>query len=231
MNVVIDIETIPCDVDTRKSLPPITPPATCKNESKIRKWCEENLANLEEEQYRKTALDANLGHVFCIGMLFFTEKSDSYAGISIYGQQEKLMLSEFWKRIGQRKSPRIITHNGLHFDLPFIWKRSVILQVKPTMQFNLIRYRTDYVYDTMAVWSNWDLRNSIKLDELAKTLGVGKKSGTGEDVYNLWRGGKYRDIAEYCFQDVYLTYCCYCRMNFIIPIERAEISVDYIEVD
>lgn len=231
MNVVIDIETIPCDEDIRKSLPPISPPVTLKDESKIRKWREANLAKLEEEQHRKTALDANVGRIFCIGMLFFSEKKDLCSGISIFGQREKLVLSDFWKKIEEYKRPYIITHNGLHFDLPFIWKRSVILQVQPTMKFNLSRYRTDYVYDTMAVWSNWDLRDAIKLDELAKTFGVARKTGTGKDVYDFWRAGKHKAIAEYCFQDVYVTYCCYCRMNFITPIDSSKISVKYVEVD
>jgi len=231
MNVVIDIETIPCDEDTRNELPPVSPPRTLKDESKIKKWREEKLAEAKEEQYLRSALDANVGRIFCIGMLFFDEKKESCSGISIFGQHEASILSSFWKQFEQHKSPRIITHNGLQFDLPFIWKRSVILEVQPTMRFNLSRYRTDYVYDTMDVWSNWDMRNAIKLDKLAKVLGLAGKSGTGADVYDLWRAGKYKEIAEYCFQDVYVTYCCYCRMNFITPIDRSQISVQYIDVD
>jgi len=231
MNVVIDIETIPCDEGTRKQLPSINPPRNLKNESKIKKWREENLAELEKEQYRKTALNANLGRIICIGMLFFSQRNEAHRSISIFGQQENLILSKFWKMIEKYKNPYIITHNGLGFDLPFIWKRSVILQVAPTTHFNLSRYRTDYGYDTMAVWSNWDMRDAIKLDELARILDVARKSGTGADVYDLWRAGKYKDIGEYCLQDIYVTYCCYCRMNFITPVDRSKIPVDLAQVD
>lgn len=230
MNVVIDIETIPCDADTRKILPPISPPATLKDESKIKKWREANVARLEEEQYRKTALDANVGRIVCIGMLFFSEKRVFRSGLSIFGEQEKLVLSTFWKHIHEHKTPYIITHNGLHFDLPFIWKRSVILHVQPTMRFNLTRYRTDHMYDTMAVWSNWDVRDAITLDHLARTLGVARKSGSGQDVYDLWTARQYKAIAEYCFRDVYVTYCCYCRMNFLTPADASKIPVQYLDV-
>jgi hypothetical protein len=35
------------------------------------------------------------------------------------------------------------------------------------------------VYDTMAIWSNWDMRGWVKLDVLAKALNVETKSGSG----------------------------------------------------
>ena len=230
VNVVLDIETIPCDDDARKELPPPSPPRTLKDESKIKRWREEKLAEAEEEQYLRTALDANFGRIFCIGMLFFDEKKEFCSGVSIFGKKEDAILSAFWDQFKEYKSPRIVTHNGLQFDLPFIWKRSVILRVQPSMKFNLIRYRTDYVYDTMDVWSNWDMRNAIKLDKLAKVLGLPGKTGTGADVYDLWKAGKHKEIAEYCFQDVYVTYCCYCRMNFIAPVDKSKISVEYLDV-
>lgn len=230
MNVVIDIETIPCDKDLCKHLPPIAPPRTLKDESRIKKWRSEKLSQLQEEQYQKTSLDPNFGRIFCIGMLFFSQRNDNHQSISIFGQQESLLLSEFWKTIERYKNPYIITHNGLTFDLPFIWKRSVIQKVTPTLQFNLSRYNTNYIYDTMAVWGNWDMRGAIKLDELAKILGVARKSGTGADVYDLWRAGRHKDIAEYCFQDIYVTYCCYCRMTFIKHVDRTKIPMRFVDL-
>jgi hypothetical protein len=106
----------------------------------------------------------------------------------------------------------------LGFDLPFIKKRSIIRQVKPTLEIPLAKYRMEPVYDTMAVWSNWENRAWIKLDVLARALNLETKSGSGKQVADLWVRGMGKDIAEYCLQDTYVTYACYCRMHFHDPL-------------
>ena len=123
-------------------------------------------------------------------------------------------------RLGQTRPALFITHNGLGFDLPFIKKRSIIHQVKPSVEISLTRYRTEPVYDTMAVWSNWDSRGWIKLEVLARVLNVEAKSGSGKQVAEMWDKGQGKEIAEYCLQDTYVTYACYCRMNFRPPLSR-----------
>jgi hypothetical protein len=86
------------------------------------------------------------------------------------------------------------------------------------MDINLAKFRTDPVYDTMAIWSNWDNRGWIKLDVLARALNVESKSGSGDQVKEMWANGRGEDIARYCLQDTYVTYACYCRMIFRQPI-------------
>ena len=107
--------------------------------------------------------------------------------------------------MGKERPKLIVTYNGLGFDLPFIKKRSIIHQVKPTMEISLAKFRTEPVYDVMAVWGNWDFRGSTKLDILARALGVETKSGSGSEVAAMWAAGKKKEVAEYCLQDVYVT--------------------------
>ena len=149
-----------------------------------------------------------------------------------YGSNEKELLRQFWARLGQDRPSLFITHNGLGFDLPFIRKRSIIHQVKPSVDINLAKFRVEPVYDTMAVWSNWDTRGWIKLDVLARALNVETKSGSGKQVADLWAKGQWKEIAEYCLQDTYVTYSCYCRMNFRQPLSREAVllKADLIEV-
>jgi hypothetical protein len=145
----------------------------------------------------------------------------------LYGNQERELLKEFWQKLKKTNYPYTITYNGLGFDLPFIWKRSVILDVEGVREFNLRRYSTDYIYDVMAVWSNWDSRNYIKLNQLTKILEVESKSGTGADVYQMWQEKKYNEIARYCLQDVYVTYLCFCRMKFLTPIDFSKVDISH----
>ena len=143
--------------------------------------------------------------------------------VSWYGVDEAEILRQFWQRMAELRPVLFITHNGLGFDLPFIKKRSMIHQVRPSIDINLAKFRMEPVYDTMAIWSNWDMRGWVKLDILARALQVETKSGSGKQVAEMWAQGKGQDIAEYCLQDTYVTYACYQRMTFQPPLPSQEI--------
>lgn len=228
MNIVLDIETIPCDEQTKQLLPPIEPPSKLEG-SDLEEWNKATLPKLKEKQYIETALDGTFGQVVCIGLMVFDYKKDNYSGKVLFGHNESKLLDAFWSTIAEHQKPFFITHNGLNFDLPFLIKRSIIKGIKPSQQFNLTRYRMDFVYDTMAVWSNWDYKKSIKLELLAKVLSVESKSGSGKDVFTKWSDGKYKEVAEYCFQDVFVTYACFCKMNFLEIKNKAAVPLNFIE--
>ena len=168
----------------------------------------------EDELYEKSSFDGTYSRIICIGMLLLTEALEPQGAISWYGPNEKDMLKQFWAKLAQLRPSLFITHNGLGFDLPFIKKRSIIHQIRPPFDINLAKYRTDPIYDTMAVWSNWETRSWVKLDVLARALNVETKSGSGKQVADMWAKEQAKEIAEYCLQDAYVTYACYCRMIF-----------------
>lgn len=174
----------------------------------------------EDDLYEKSAFDGTFSRIVCIGLLQFSDSMEPQGAVSWYGANEKELLRQFWARVAQVRPSLFITHNGLGFDLPFIKKRSIIHQVKPSLDVNLAKFRTEPVYDTMAIWSNWDTRGWIKLDVLARALNVESKSGSGKQVAEMWAKGQGKEIAEYCLQDTYVTYACYCRMNFRTPLSR-----------
>jgi 3'-5' exonuclease len=174
----------------------------------------------EDELYARSAFDGTYSRIVCIGLLEFSDQMEPRGAVAWYGANERELLRQFWSRLAQDRPTLFITHNGLGFDLPFIKKRSMIHQVKPSLDINLAKFRTEPVYDTMAVWSNWDTRGWVKLDVLARALNVGTKSGSGEQVAEMWEKGQGLELARYCLQDTYVTYACYCRMNFRQPLSR-----------
>ncbi|MBI3604295.1 MAG: ribonuclease H-like domain-containing protein [Nitrospirae bacterium] len=186
----------------------------------------------EDEQYEKSSFDGTFSRIVCIGMIMFSDSMEPQGSVSWYGANEKELLRQFWAKLGQIRPSLFVTHNGLGFDLPFIKKRSIIHQVKPSLEINLAKFRTEPVYDTMAVWSNWDMRGWVKLDVLARALKVEGKSGSGKQVAEMWAKGQGKEIADYCLQDTYVTYACYCRMNFREPLSRevALLGKELIEV-
>ena len=175
---------------------------------------------LDDELYEKSSFDGTFSKIVCIGLLEFTDNFEPRGAVSWYGGNEQALLRAFWSHLAQSRPSLFITHNGLNFDLPFIKKRSIIHQVKPAMEINLAKFRAEPVYDTMAIWSNWDNRGWVKLDVLARALNVESKSGSGSQVAQMWADGQGKEIALYCLQDTYVTYGCYCRMNFRPPISR-----------
>jgi DNA polymerase elongation subunit (family B) len=144
----------------------------------------------ENEQYAKSAFDGTYSSIVCIGLLEFSDQMEPRGAVAWYGNNERELLRQFWSRLAQDKPSLFITHNGLGFDLPFIRKRSIIHQVKPSMEINLAKFRSEPVYDTMAIWSNWDTRCWVKLDVLARALNVETKSGSGAQVAEMWGRGE-----------------------------------------
>jgi len=192
----------------------------------------EERRRIEDELYEKSAFDGTFSRIVCIGLIVFSDAMEPQGAVSWYGANEKDLLRQFWAKLGQLRPSLFITHNGLGFDLPFIRKRSIIHQVKPSMEISLAKFRTEPVYDTMAIWSNWESRGWVKLDVLARALNVPTKSGSGTQVAEMWARGQGKEIAEYCLQDTYVTYACYCRMNFREPLPREAVlvNVELVEV-
>ena len=225
MKVVLDIETVQAPKEEWAKLAGVDLAAA---EDLLRA----GEAAQQDKDYEKSSFDATFSRIVCIGVIAFSDAMEPQGSMAWYGANERELLREFWERLAQLRPALFITHNGLGFDLPFIKKRSVIHQVKPTIEIGLAKFRTDPVYDTLAIWSNWETRGWVKLDVLARALGVATKSGSGKQVAEMWATGRGKEIAEYCLQDCYVTYACYSKMTFREPLKSSEVlsKRDLIEV-
>ena len=191
----------------------------------------EDLANFpkvcdcDEEQFRKLALSGDYGRVLAVGIII--ERGDEVTHCGVLGRERQSMLFHldegrtlraFWKLMRGFNPGRdlIITHNGISFDLPFLYKRSIIHRVRPTVDLSFARYRSQPLFDTMCEWNKWDLRKFISLNELAHILGLESSKGNGFDgahVYDRFCEGYHQEIADYCLRDVKLTRAIYYRMT------------------
>ena len=228
MKVVLDIETIQCSKEEWARL------------KGIALLCEEEAADLmmagevteQDKEYEKSCFDATFCQIVCIGGIILSDAFEPQEAVAWYGSNEREMLRQFWARIGQLRPSLFITHNGLGFDFPILRNRSIIKQVKPSLDISLAKYRTEPIFDTLAVWSNWEARGRIKLDVLARVLGCETKSGSGQQVADMWKAGQGKDIAQYCLRDCYVTYACYSKMTFreTLPSKQVLGKKDLIEV-
>ncbi len=210
MNLFFDIETIPADKKLRATILELERKKIAKREgtedlnSKTKKS--------DETIYRMTALSGDFGQILCIGYAV-----DDKPAQVITGNEEEILKK--WWNIAERAS-RYIGHNIMDFDLPFIFKRSIVHKIKPSaenMHLSFARYRNRPIYDTMREWDKWSMRTAASLDKLAKVLDLpSSKDGgiDGSQVYDAHLEGRDKEIYDYCIRDVELTRKVYRRMNF-----------------
>lgn len=209
-DVVLDIETAPCDKAHWDEL--------------VRR-----VPSLAKNGHERTALDWSFGRIVCIGLSisgragaagFLAGVAGAASAASAppvpnescwAGADEAELLRNFWGAV--LPDDYLIGHNLLGFDLPYIMARSVICKVKPTRRIDLRRYRTDATYDTMQVWSGWEAGKYPKLDTLAAIMGFEGKSGSGAQVAGWVAASEWDKIREYCLDDVRLTRAVYQRMR------------------
>jgi predicted PolB exonuclease-like 3'-5' exonuclease len=215
----IDIETIPGQSEWIREhiAETIKPPAQMKKQETIDKWILEEKPSAVDDRWRNTSFDGALGHVICIGACLDGEDPVTFYADTV--DKEKEILEQLYSWIADNTYRRTATyygHNIIGFDLKFLKKRSVILNVRPQVfiPFNAKKY-SDNPYDTMLKWDD-EYQKMVSLETLCKALQIpGKGEIDGSQIYDLWKSGEHVKIQEYCKGDVKRTRDVYKRMNFI----------------
>jgi 3'-5' exonuclease len=222
----IDVETLPPPEEARGS---INPALAYKLENRHCAPEPEAVAGCTEDQYRRLALHAEYGRVLSIGMI--VEQDGKVVCRGVLGRERESMrfhldeartLRGFWNQFRgfDERCDLVIGHNVYDFDLPFLYKRSVIQRVRPSVRLSFVRYRSRPVFDTMKEWELWAWRPGIKLEELAEVLRLGMTKTEGMDgscIYDRFLEGCHQEIADYCLRDVELTRAIYYRLTFEKP--------------
>jgi len=218
MIFALDIETIP-NPDTFAFLPEPKPNGSLKDPAKIAA----NIAEKKAEQRADAALDPLTGRVACYSCVGTADDGEiEYGGIveSATDAEETRIVRDIMQALGT-DGVRIVTWNGAGFDLPFIYKRALILGVNPA-EFNAPplsawtkRYTLDRHYDLMQVWGNWSTEGREKLDTVAAlVLGERKVAFDVTLIADMLATKEGRaKVAEYCLQDTRLTWRLWQRMN------------------
>lgn len=193
--MVFDIETLPAAPDIE--------PLVREQYDRV-----PNRAESYAEFHRKTGLSGNYGSILCIAYAIDREPAVLLKG------DEAHILRDFWAAAAS--IDRFVGHHIFEFDLPFIYKRSVIHGIKPTQQLDYNRYQSSPIYDTKREWDSWSSAPGTGLDALAKILGLptSKIGIDGSQVYDFWLAGKTQEIYDYCQRDVELNREIYWRMTF-----------------
>lgn len=126
-------------------------------------------------------------------------------GIRFESGTEKEILEKFWRSI--RSFDQYITFNGRGFDCPFILVRSALYKLRPTRELMPNRYNGAHIdlLDQLTFYGA--IRKRFSLDIWCRTFGIKspKEETCGHEVKEMFKAGKYVEIARYCVGDLHAT--------------------------
>ena len=223
MDITFDIETVPCQLAgiREEFAAAVQAPATFKKPESIAAWLEENRAAEADAAWLKTSFDGALGQIVCIGWAIDGQAAQSVQVADLSAGQERALLAGWFTALREACSsthgtrPVFIGHNHVGFDIPFVWKRAMVHNVKPPIWFpRNPKPWSDGVVDTMTLWDSQQ-RAGGSMDRLCRILGIpGKEGMTGADVWPAVQAGRINEVADYCRADVERTRAMYRRMTF-----------------
>ena len=192
----------------------------------IARWekelAESKSGDVANAAWEKTSFNPDVTPIACICIGWHKDNEYHYTQFAIEdGYPEAHMLSDFHFYINeicsangaQVTKPWFIGHNLAKFDLPFIWKRSVINSVNTCEGVKWVDARHgQHCYDTMSAWAGFG--NRISADNLCKLLNIkGKTEGMdGSLVYDTWQTDP-KKVIDYCHDDVSLVKEIHARLT------------------
>lgn len=200
IRLFFDIETLPCSEENKEKF------------LEVLRGKNGNSEKTDEELYSNMSFDGAFGRICCIG--YIKENDTGIISQGVLSGSEKEILEKFWELA--TGVSQFIGHNIYEFDLPFIYKRSLINSVRPRFDISFARYRNTPIYDTMREWDLWgDPRRSVSLDLLAKVFGLrtSKDEMDGSMVWPYYQEGRLQEIYKYCMKDVVLSREVYYKMT------------------
>jgi 3'-5' exonuclease len=229
--IFLDVESVPPPEEWRSQIKPEVVRKLCRkggvSQARTGEAEVSEAYACTEEQFRLLALHAEYGRVLAIGMIVEEDWRVVHRGLlgrerpsGRFHLDEGRTLRAFWKLLRgfNPGGDLVVGHNVLDFDLPFLYKRSRINRVHPSILFSFARYRSTPIFDTMREWVHWNPQGPlISLEQLADVLGVGlaKTEGmNGGCVYDEFLAGNHDRIAAYCLRDVEIARAIYYRMVF-----------------
>lgn len=214
--VTFDIETIPNTSMIARLPKPDVKAGNLKDPAKIA----EKEAAARAEQIEKMALSPLWGRVCAWGGAEDAETVHAECLTAETDAEEARIVEEAFRTLSKG---RIVTYNGKAFDLPFIYRRAVLLGIDPrefgmpTLADLTSKYSSENRHiDIMVVWCGFG--QFEKLDNIAAAMLEDHKITIDfHDFPKMIETQKGRKtLLDYCKQDVLLTQRIYNRIAGIL---------------
>lgn len=159
-----------------------------------------------EDGYSMAGLHAEFGQIVCISVGYM--EGDQVHTKSLVGSEQTILID---LGIILKRQYKIVGHNILDFDLPFIQRRYIINDLKVPQPIRTAGKKPwdleAIIGDTMVMWSGTQWKYRVSLNVLCELLGVKSPKGDmdGSKVGEAFYKGDIDRIAKYCEGDVVAT--------------------------
>ncbi|MBI1308941.1 MAG: hypothetical protein GC129_03640 [Proteobacteria bacterium] len=151
------------------------------------------------------------------------------------GDDEATLLQKFFD-FGAREGLRLVSYNGLGFDVPVLKLRALHHNLPIRWFMNHLTNKWDNYSSNKALAFHTDLADVFsakgrapKLDEVCTLAGLpGKLDVSGAKVYEMFSAGELGQIRDYCETDVLNTYLLYLHHQHLGGILYPELMADEI---
>ena len=205
--LIFDIETIP-------QQKPLTKLQKEKLDMKVtRSLGKDKPSKAEYTKQEKLIMGTNpyFGEIVCIGIKKVLATGE-FDATTLTGTEVEI-LNKWWQIVKNHRG-RFVHFNGLGFDVPWVLKRSMYHNIKPTSRdfLDTRRFTKFPHFDVQMIMADWDRYAVASLAQTCEFLDVpSPKEGEikAEDVADAFKNGKIKEIAEYCLRDVDATHKVY----------------------
>jgi hypothetical protein len=211
--IVLDIETIP-HPSCAHWLEPVQPDARLKDPEKIAASILERTA----EQLAECSFDPDLYRICALGY-HVVGQPDPHCFLMRDEFEERHGLHQWWEEyraLDRRNEVRLVTFNGLKFDIPGTLRRAMYLDVHAP-DLDLDRYRSPHAnYD---IWWRLTYKGLIKAHGLkfyAKRFGFTTLDRVnGGDIAQLVKDEDWAAVEAHCLSDIGLTHAIANRLGIL----------------
>lgn len=228
--VVIDIETVPIDtrelIQYHKYLTSFEKFLISFGKA-IDKPSVESIDDFVEHHasvIKSASLDYLMGKICSIGIIVpKRKKKDEVIKKVFFNTNESVLLNEFWDFVREKQVlPQTITYNGIAFDLPFLFFRSMVHGIQiPWPDLSLRRYAAWPNWDGMQLVCWWNTYGKMRtLSHLVKSFGYDVdlfNMDSGADVHKHYCAGDYDFIKSHNMADCEKTLFLYRKMRGYYP--------------
>lgn len=162
------------------------------------------------------------GFVFFQAGAEFKEEDEHDKNLTLYGcYDEKNLLEQFWKTIaamdqGGYKFQKLVTFNGKSFDLPFLFFRSAVHDIKIIHSLGYKGGHSNFHCDLIEETGFFRKVRKFSLEVIARSLGFNPhrtEDFNGKKVWEWFHEGNFDEIVSFCYQDVELTEKIYQKLK------------------